>query len=73
MIGAVRGFAAFWLDFVVGDDWRIAAGVLGFVAAGAVLVHFTLVRSGGVAFILAAGIVLVTAVSIAVGVRRGER
>ena len=73
MIGALRGFAAFWLDFVVGDDWRIAAGVLGFVTAGAVLVHFTLVRSGAVGIILAAGIVLVTAASIAAGVRRGER
>jgi len=73
MIAAIRGFAAFWLDFVVGDDWRIAAGVLGFVAAGAVLVHFALVRAGAVGIILAAGIVLVTAVSIAAGVRRGER
>jgi hypothetical protein len=72
VIGAVRGFAAFWFDFVVGDDWRIAAGVLGFVAAGAVLVHFTLVRSGAVGIILAAGIVLLTATSIALGARRGE-
>jgi hypothetical protein len=72
VIAALRGFAAFWFDFVVGDDWRIAAGVLGFVAAGAVLVHFTLVRSGAVGIILAAGIVLLTALSIAIGARRGE-
>ena len=25
----VRGFGAFWYDFVVGDDWRVAAGVVG--------------------------------------------
>ena len=25
---AVRGFAAFWWDFIVGDDWRIAAAVI---------------------------------------------
>ncbi|MEO7125586.1 MAG: hypothetical protein ABI382_07570 [Nakamurella sp.] len=24
----VRGFAAFWWDFIVGDDWRIAVGVV---------------------------------------------
>jgi uncharacterized membrane protein HdeD (DUF308 family) len=72
VIGAVRGFAAFWLDFVVGDDWRIAAGVLGLVAGGALLVHYAVVRSGAVGIILGAGIVLVTAVSIAFGVRRGE-
>ena len=23
----VRSFAAFWWDFIVGDDWRVAAGV----------------------------------------------
>ena len=28
----LRAFAAFWWDFVVGDDWRIAAGVV--VASG---------------------------------------
>jgi hypothetical protein len=25
---ALRGFASFWWDFIVGDDWRIAAGVV---------------------------------------------
>ncbi len=25
---SLRGFAAFWWDFIVGDDWRIAAGVI---------------------------------------------
>ena len=24
----MRRFGAFWWDFLVGDDWRIAAGVL---------------------------------------------
>jgi hypothetical protein len=24
----LRGFALFWWDFIVGDDWRIAAGVI---------------------------------------------
>lgn len=28
-VGAgLRGFGAFWWDFIVGDDWRIAAGVV---------------------------------------------
>ncbi len=30
---ALRAFAAFWWDFIVGDDWRIAAGIV--VALGA--------------------------------------
>ncbi|HET6794590.1 MAG TPA: hypothetical protein VFH45_09120 [Acidimicrobiales bacterium] len=24
----IRAFGAFWYDFVVGDDWRVAIGVL---------------------------------------------
>ena len=29
----LRGFGRFWWDFVIGDDWRIAAGVA--IALGA--------------------------------------
>lgn len=28
MISRLRGFAAFWYDFVVGDDWLVAVGVV---------------------------------------------
>jgi hypothetical protein len=28
MIAKLKAFGAFWYDFVVGDDWRIAAGVV---------------------------------------------
>jgi hypothetical protein len=28
VVRALRGFALFWWDFIVGDDWRIAAGVI---------------------------------------------
>ena len=24
----IRAFAAFWYDFVIGDDWLVAAGVV---------------------------------------------
>ena len=34
----VHGFLRFWYDFIVGDDWRIAAGVSLMLAFGAVLV-----------------------------------
>jgi hypothetical protein len=34
----VAGFARFWWDFIVGDDWRIAAGVVFVLGAGALLV-----------------------------------
>ncbi len=35
--GLVRGFGAFWWDFIVGDDWRIAAGVVLALAGTAAL------------------------------------
>jgi hypothetical protein len=28
VIARVRAFGAFWYDFVVGDDWRVAVGVI---------------------------------------------
>lgn len=27
-MNALRTFVRFWYDFIVGDDWRIAAGVV---------------------------------------------
>jgi hypothetical protein len=32
MISRVRAFFAFWYDFIVGDDWRVAAGVVAALA-----------------------------------------
>ena len=35
----LKGFALFWWDFVVGDDWRIAAAVVAALALTAALAH----------------------------------
>lgn len=32
----VRAFFRFWYEFIIGDDWRIAAGVTAVLAGGAV-------------------------------------
>jgi hypothetical protein len=37
--GRLRAFGAFWWDFIVGDDWRIAAGVVAAFVVTAVLAH----------------------------------
>jgi hypothetical protein len=68
-----RGFARFWWDFIVGDDWRIAAGVVAALAAGALLVADTSAPDGLVAALVAGGIVAVAIGSIvasALGARR---
>jgi hypothetical protein len=61
----VKGFARFWWDFIVGDDWRIAAGVVSVLAAGAVLVAETAVPDWLVAVLAATGIVVVAIGTIA--------
>lgn len=33
MTRRLRAFFAFWYDFVVGDDWRVAVGVVAALAA----------------------------------------
>jgi hypothetical protein len=66
----VRGFGRFWYDFVVGDDWRIAAGVVLVLAAGAVLVATDAVSDGVLVPLVGAAIVGVVGVSIVQGARR---
>jgi hypothetical protein len=36
-VNALRRFGRFWWDFVVGDDWRVAAGVVAALGASAAL------------------------------------
>ena len=68
----VKGFGRFWWDFIVGDDWRIAAGVLVVLAAGALLVADTSAPDGLVAAIVAVGIVTVAIGSIAASALRAR-
>ena len=35
----VRAFGRFWWDFVVGDDWRVAAGLAVAIGLCAALAH----------------------------------
>ena len=35
----LRAFGAFWYDFVIGDDWQVAALVAAGLAVTAVLAH----------------------------------
>ena len=35
----LRSFGAFWYDFVIGDDWRVAALIVAALALTAILVH----------------------------------
>jgi hypothetical protein len=68
----VKGFGRFWWDFIVGDDWRIAAGVVVVLTAGALLVANTSAPDGVVAAVVAVGIVTVAIGSIAASALRAR-
>jgi hypothetical protein len=58
----VKGFLRFWWDFVIGDDWRIAAGVATVLTGAALLVSQT-----GAAHALVAVLAAVGVAAVAVG------
>lgn len=70
MIAALRGFGRFWLDFIVGDDWRIAAGVGLLVLVGAWLVRDEIVGTGAIAVGVPLLLVVIVAGSILYDARR---
>jgi hypothetical protein len=70
VIAALRAFGRFWYDFVVGDDWRIAAGIVLLVVAGALLVRGSVVRTDAIAVGLPVLLVGLVAASILRDARR---
>jgi hypothetical protein len=60
----LRAFGRFWLEFLVGDDWRIAAGVVTVLALGALAVEAELLSESVVAVLIALAIAAVVLVSV---------
>jgi predicted ABC-type sugar transport system permease subunit len=67
MIAKVRAFAAFWYDFIIGDDWRVAVGVS---VALAITYGLSRVTGTPIWWIVVAGVALILPVSIQRVVRR---
>ena len=66
----MRAFGRFWFDFVVGEDWRIAAGVVGALGLGALALRAQLFSDELLTVLVAGAIVAVVVVSV-VGYREG--
>jgi hypothetical protein len=66
----VKAFGRFWWDFVVGDEWRIAAGVVVVLVAGAVATAERWLSQSAIVVAVAAGIVSLAIVSIVLPARR---
>lgn len=60
----VLGFLRFWYDFVIGDCWQIAAGVVVVLGCGAWLAHSQIIRSGLIPPVEGLGVVLVVVISL---------
>jgi hypothetical protein len=45
MLRALKSFGAFWYDFVIGDDWQVAALVVVALAVTALLTHVARVNA----------------------------
>jgi hypothetical protein len=58
----LRGFFGFWYDFLIGDDWGIAAGVVIVLLLTALVAH-RIDQYAGAAVILA-GVLLTGAVAL---------
>lgn len=68
VVRGFRSFALFWWDFIVGDDWRIAAGVIVALAGTAALAT----TSAPAWWLLPAAVAALLAVSLRRATRAGR-
>jgi hypothetical protein len=66
-------FLRFWYDFIVGDAWEIAAGVVAVLGIGAGLLRTDGVDRAFIPLVVALGVGLVLAGSLLAEVRRRRR
>jgi hypothetical protein len=61
VIAKIRAFGAFWYDFIIGDDWRVAVGV-----GVALAITYGLSRTTGVPvwWIVVVGVAILLPLSI---------
>ena len=69
-MSVIIGFFGFWYDFIVGDAWEIALGVIIVLTLGAALLRTNSVDQEIVPLLVAAGIWAIVAGSILVEARR---
>jgi len=62
----LKAFAQFWYDFIIGDDWKIAAAVV--LALGVLLVALTAGLFGDTGLTLLGGALVVVAFSISLAI-----
>ena len=66
----LKTFGRFWWDFLIGDDWKIAATVVATLTVGAIVAAEVGVNATWLAPVLGAALLLAFAVSLVIDVRR---
>jgi hypothetical protein len=69
----VIGFGRFWWDFIIGDDWKIAAGIAAVLTAAALLVAETDLSDTAISLLAGVGIVTVVSLSLVGGALSAAR
>ena len=72
-MGFITGFVRFWYDFIVGDAWDIAAGIVVVIIAGALLARADVLAEQQLTLVVGAGIVLIVASSLFFEAQRRAR
>jgi hypothetical protein len=70
MRGFIRGLGQFWYDFLIGDDWKIAAAVVTTLAIGAVVLLTFSPPDKVFAPIMGAGLMVAFVVALRIDTRR---
>ena len=69
----LKAFGAFWYDFIIGDDWKIAVAVVTSLAVLLAAMKADVLGDGGLALLGGALIVVAFAISLAIDVRPKRR
>ena len=69
----LKSFGSFWYDFIIGDDWKIAAAVVLALSFTVVLLTTTSLDDHVVAVLGGAAVVIAFAISLAIDVRSDRR
>jgi hypothetical protein len=69
----LKSFGSFWYDFIIGDDWKIAAAVVLALSVTVVLLTTTSLDDHVVAVFGGAAVMIAFAISLAIDVRGNRR
>lgn len=73
-MNVVKGIGQFWYDFVIGDDWKVAAAVVSVLSLGAILTAAEIGVDGSLLVpLLAAGVAVAFTISLLVDVLSHRR